>query len=442
MQKTLFTIFFCLFLGGTLWSQEPDRKPAKYAVLVGVNDYVRLQKLRYTKNDIEALRDELLKIGFEKKNVYCLTSGAAEEKNRPTKENIEVIIETVLKLAKHGDTVIIAMSGHGVEVGGQARFCPPETKDDRASLEDSTVAIGDIFKKFERCDATFKLMLIDACREDPFRAKNVAGAKSLGTLDDPPKGVMLLQSCAKDELSYEDTDLKHGIFTHYFIEGLRGEAANKKGEVTLLSLAAYTIEETQRHALDQFRARQQPYLKGEISDFVLVKKGKPVEIVTPPAAVVPPAPATPVQVEKPEAVVTPTPPVPVEQFGTWNFVRNIPDLQEDALNALRLQAKGDAENARLSMTAAISKSPRDLGVRLAAAQWGLEEGNIGIARNQAQAALTLAPDSADAQYARGITAMHEKDYVTAKTNFSKILAGSKTPPYIRADVEKLLKELP
>ena len=267
------SILFCSMLAAQDKSAtEPTGK--KYAVLVGVNDYVRLRNLQYTKNDIEALRDELYKIGFEKNNVYCLVSGAAAAKDLPTKENIEVVIETVLNMAKAGDTVIVAMSGHGVEVGGQARFCPPDTKDDIASLENTTVAIGDIFANFEQCKATMKLMIIDACRNNPFRSKDVAGAKSLGTLDDVPEGMLLLQSCKKGELSYEDEDLKQGVFTHYLVEGLRGEAANKKGEVTLLGLASYTIEQTQRHALDQFRARQQPYLKGEITDFVLVEKVK------------------------------------------------------------------------------------------------------------------------------------------------------------------------
>ena len=267
MKRALLFLFASLLFCSVTIAAEAEGK--KYAVLVGVNDYVRLTNLRYTKNDIEALRNELYKIGFEQKNVYCLISGA-EEKNRPTKENIEIVIETVLKLAKAGDTVVVAMAGHGIEVAGEARFCPADTKED--NLISTTIGIDEIFTKFEKSEATFKLMLVDACRENPFRTRNVAGARSLDTLADPPKGVMLLQSCANGEMSYEDTDLQRGVFTHYLVEGLRGEAANKKGEVTLLSLTSYVIDETQRHALDQFRARQQPYLKGEITDFVLVEK--------------------------------------------------------------------------------------------------------------------------------------------------------------------------
>jgi len=112
-------------------------------------------------------------------------------------------------------------------------------------------------------------MIVDACRKNPFQSRNV-GARSLRTLDNPPKGVLLFQSCMKDELSYEDSEFKRGIFTHYLIEGLKGEAANKDGKVTFLGLADYVSEETQRRAMDKHRVSQTPYFLGEGANFVLV----------------------------------------------------------------------------------------------------------------------------------------------------------------------------
>ncbi len=276
MRALFFRICFAIFVFYTTTfcvadptSQDSAPKaPTKYAVLVGVNDYARLVKLRYAKNDIEALRDELYKIGFEKENVYCLTCGG-ETKNLPTKENIEIVVESVFGMARDGDIVVIAMNGHGIETDGQARFCPQDTKE--GSLLATTIPIGDIFAAFARSKATFKLMLVDACRENPFASRSVAGASALQTLADPPKGIMLLQSCAKGELSYEDPNLKRGVFTHHLVEGLQGKAADKEGKVTLLGLATYTIEKTQRWTLNQFRAKQRPYLKGEITDFTLAE---------------------------------------------------------------------------------------------------------------------------------------------------------------------------
>ena len=238
----------------------------KYAILIGVNDYVRLSKLRYAKNDIEALRDELYKTGFEEKNVFSLTC-SSESKNLPTKENIELIVDVVLDRAKEGDIVIIAMSGHGIEADGEARFCPPDTNP--SDLLRTTVSIKNIFESLEQSKATFKLMIVDACRDNPFTTRSVAGASALQTLADPPSGVMLLQSSRSGQVSYEDSELQRGVFTHYIVEGLRGKAADKEGRITLLGLTKYTMDETPLHVLNRFRSSQQPYLRGEITDFVL-----------------------------------------------------------------------------------------------------------------------------------------------------------------------------
>ena len=290
MKRTLLTLLLLLFVASVAFAQESSKGVSveavagqKYAILIGINDYVQLNKLQFAKNDIEALRDELYKIGFEKENVYCLTCGSAETKNLPTKEHIEVVIESVLEMAKKGDIVVVAMSGHGIEVEGQARFCTLNTNGDNVLA--TTIPIGDVFSAFEKSKATFKLMLVDACRDNPFGTRSVAGASALQSLTDPPEGVMLLQSCKKGERSYEDQSLKRGVFTHYLVKGLQGEAADEEGKITLLNLVSYSIIKTQRHTLDQFRAKQQPYLRGETTDFVLANVS-----IAPPTPVVPPTP--------------------------------------------------------------------------------------------------------------------------------------------------------
>jgi len=131
-MKPLLTTLICLLLiAPVAFAQESDANPKgafveaqgqKIAVLIGVDDYAHIKPLRYTKNDVEALRDQLLAVGFEPKNVVTLTSGNVETKNRPTKHNIDTVISGMLKLAKEGDFVLIHMSGHGIEISGEARF--------------------------------------------------------------------------------------------------------------------------------------------------------------------------------------------------------------------------------------------------------------------------------------------------------------------------------
>lgn len=239
----------------------------KYAVLIGVNKYEKLSPLRYAKRDIEALRDQLYKIGFEKKDVCCLTTDAAPQDN-PTGERIKSAIEEVIERAREGDVLFFAMAGHGVEVGGEARFCPVDT-DDRNLLR-TTLPIKSIYEAIKKCKATFKLMSVDACRDNPFLGRNLFGARSIQMLPPLPPGCVLLQSCAMGQQSFEDPELRHGIFTYYLIEGLSGEAADD-GKVMFLGLAKYVSDKTKQRASDKFKVVQMPHYNFNVLDFALAE---------------------------------------------------------------------------------------------------------------------------------------------------------------------------
>lgn len=102
-------------------------------------------------------------------------------------------------------------------------------------------------------------------------------------------------------------------------------------------------------------------------------------------------------------------------------------LLSEARVALMFQSKGtpkDASKAGEYMQLAIKKAPKDAQVRMAAAQWSIQIGNIKQAASQADAALQLKPDSLDAQMLRGVIALYERNFTLAEQSFQKILAES------------------
>jgi hypothetical protein len=239
----------------------------RYAVLIGINDYEKLTPLNYARNDVMAIRDQLYKIGFERQNVETLVCGGTTQ--RPTKSNITTAIQRIASRAKEGDILFVALSGHGLRTAddNQDWFCSIEA--DRENLRTTAVSINDIYRTLDGSKATFKLMMVDACRNVPV-ARSVSKAKAIDTLVDPPKGIALLQSCSAGEQSWETHDIKHGIFSYYVVEGLSGKAANAEGRVTLLGLAEYVDEKTRRGALDLAKS-QRPYLKGAFTNFDIAK---------------------------------------------------------------------------------------------------------------------------------------------------------------------------
>lgn len=280
-------------------------KGNKYAVLVGITEYQHMPNLRFTKNDAEALRDQLIARGFAPDNVQTLTSSGGNM-NVPTKQNIENAVRDTLRKAGQDDLVIIFLSGHGTQPDHDPLFCPPEA--DHGNLQNTTVSINRIRDDLGNSNASFKLLIVDACRDNhPFAAavetpkrntgartilvsRSVDNANALGfkgvTLESvdtnaPLRNLTVFQSCSRGQLSWEDGKLNHGIFTHFLVEGLSGHAADKRGDITIDGLLAYVITETPYHA-ESLQREQNPWRAGEGNNFILANINRPNRPPQPP----------------------------------------------------------------------------------------------------------------------------------------------------------------
>ena len=87
---------------------------------------------------------------------------------------------------------------------------------------------------------------------------------------------MLLASCGPSQVSMEDADFKHGVFMHYLLEGLQGQAANSDGAVTLAGLYDYASLQTKKYVAHKFNESQTPAIRGDINGpFEICKKTTP-----------------------------------------------------------------------------------------------------------------------------------------------------------------------
>src|SRR5262249_2969599 len=119
-----------------------------------------------------------------------------------------------------------------------------------------------------------KLLLVDACRNDPKESRSL----DVDSVPRPPRGTAALFSCASGQRAYETDKLGkgHGGFFHYVLEGLKGKAANKRGQVTWSGLTAYVQEEVPEAVVKVIGegAQQSPHLVSNLVNTpVLVKVG-------------------------------------------------------------------------------------------------------------------------------------------------------------------------
>jgi uncharacterized caspase-like protein len=82
----------------------------------------------------------------------------------------------------------------------------------------------------------------------PSNALVTSFQRSIARQDSASKGIVVMASCAENQVSVEDPDLQHGVFMNFVINGLLGHAdQDRNKEVTLLELHMYAEYETRNH---------------------------------------------------------------------------------------------------------------------------------------------------------------------------------------------------
>jgi tetratricopeptide (TPR) repeat protein len=242
-----------------------------YAFLVGVSEYEKkdeLKALRFAADDVIAFAGVLRNSRVPAKNIVVMHDRQSNPRFRPVAKKILREFHLLLATLEPEDFLIVALAGHGVEVGsaGDSYFLPAD-----ADLKDPStlIKIKTINEEIEQSQAGRKLLLVDACRNDP-EADN---ARGLGVMvkpprrisDDPlPKGIAALFSCSSEQRSFEDPLLRHGIFFYQVIKAWEGAAdQDRDGRIMLDEMESFVRRETKTHAREALSTIQTPVFRGD-----------------------------------------------------------------------------------------------------------------------------------------------------------------------------------
>ncbi|WP_172643832.1 caspase family protein [Rhizobium leguminosarum] len=157
------------------------------------------------------------------------------------------------------DLFVLYLAGHGDQVAGRgAWFCLSDARPGQPNL---TVAIID--EAVKRIAAPRTVLLLDCC----YAGAVVAGSTFFSTLG-PATSRLFLCSSRDDQRSWEDDDVRHGIFSNVLMNGLSsaGGLADARGMVDLEgSLFPYLCDQVPRVVFSKkARERQEP-AKGGVS---------------------------------------------------------------------------------------------------------------------------------------------------------------------------------
>ncbi len=254
-------------------ANDPFIHGNRYALLVGIDDYEDKNQvdLGFAVKDILLLGDQLARMGFKRDHIYTFRTLASADR-LPLKRLILDKLKDILNRVGPDDMICLAFAGHGVQIKGKSYFCTQDTDfTSEERIASTAISIMEIADKLARSKARCKLLITDACRNN---IVNTAGSHPFELPETPGlkgKDLIIFQSCASGQVSFENNSLEHGLFTWYLVQGLRGAAdTDRDGTLKLLDVLSYTIEKTRDESRKIYDKPQVPYYySGDSTDLVL-----------------------------------------------------------------------------------------------------------------------------------------------------------------------------
>jgi uncharacterized caspase-like protein len=228
-----------------------------WVVVVGIADYQRIEKLNYTDDD-----------AYRMYSYYKSPEGGGLPDNQikvlidedATRNNVMRSMNDIYSQAGSNDVIIFYFSGHGARDAFVLWEYSGSTPNNRGLLLHE-----EINTLFERSPAKYKYIIADACHSGSSGRQGVKSAAATEqhyyqTFEQSSGGFVMLLSSMSNEYSLETSGIRQGVFTHFLIRGLKGEAdANKDRIVSVVELFDYVESNVSTYT----KRRQNPVLSGD-----------------------------------------------------------------------------------------------------------------------------------------------------------------------------------
>jgi hypothetical protein len=271
-------------------------KAKRWALVIGVDNYKdgQISPLKGSDNDARMLADALVRYaGFPRDQVILMSTDQPEER-QPTRVNILRRLSNLASVVPKDGLLLVSFAGHGMERNGQAYLLPSDAQvsDDITFLEETAVSVARMKERIRATGVNQVVVLLDACRNDPggrADAPNPLTAAytkfNFDVRNHEVQAFATLYATAVGQRAYEYTEKRQGYFTWAIVEGIKGGAANEKGEVTLASLVKYVQENvSKRIGIDLGGGKQQrPFavIEGYKAEDLVIAMAEPALINSP-----------------------------------------------------------------------------------------------------------------------------------------------------------------
>jgi hypothetical protein len=183
----------------------------RIALIIGNAAYEGVP-LRNPVNDARAMAEVLAECGFEVMMV-----------ENADKRRMEESIRTFGQKLAPDSAGLFYFAGHGLQVGGTNYLIPLGVKIEKESdVEYEAVDAGRVMAEFANAKNVLSIMILDACRDNPFAATTRSLTRGLAVVRLPKEanGVLIAYATSPGNVARDGTG-KNGLYTEELLRNLR-----------------------------------------------------------------------------------------------------------------------------------------------------------------------------------------------------------------------------
>jgi uncharacterized caspase-like protein len=214
----IFCAVRAFFLAGLLVmaSAAVSLAERRHALVVGIDEYDNVATLKKAVNDARAVKAALVTAGFE----VQLVEGADQI------SFLEAIAAFSASIGP-GDEAVVYYAGHGVEIDGRNYLLPSDVPaaapGQEIVLTNRAISVEDLVDALQQRGARISLLILDACRDNPFPrsgTRSIGGTRGLAPAPNA-EGTFILYSAGEGETALDrlsDTDPNpNSVFTRALV---------------------------------------------------------------------------------------------------------------------------------------------------------------------------------------------------------------------------------
>ena len=255
-------------------------RPNAIAVVVGNKTYRDddIPNVDYALRDAEIVKRYLTRtLGFREENIIYEENATGSVLTRifGTQSEPKGQLHNWVKDDK--SDVFVYYSGHGAPSPESEDAFLVATDTDPNYLTLNGYPVDQLYENLAQLPAASVTVVLESCFSGVSEAGSVVQEVSPAVLsvENPMVGMengLAITAGAADQVSSWYSEKKHGLFTYYFLKGLRGAAdKNEDAAVTAREIDAYLTEEVPYQAARQHNRKQTPQVMGQDEDRVLVR---------------------------------------------------------------------------------------------------------------------------------------------------------------------------